>query len=593
METKTCQNCKQNFVIEPEDFDFYEKIKVPPPTWCPDCRLQRRLMWRNERTLYRRKCDAPGHSEDIISIYPQEVPFKVYDHEFWYGDGWDALKYGRDYDFTKPFFQQYRELLEATPAVALFDSKSVNSSYCNVTVEHKNCYLVTAGWGNEDSMYSNRISYCKDTLDSYAGHKTEFSYENVYCKDSYQLFFSRNSESCNNSYFLYDCRGCSDCVCSTNLRNKQYYIFNKPYSKEDYFKKLEELNLKNRDGLKKLAAIFDEMYLKSVHRYAHLINTINVVGDNVEDSRNCYYCFDLAGNAEDSKYCHWGTYGLRDSYDTGAGTGGNSELIYEGISIGVTNSRCYFGAIVWYSHDVQYGFNCQDSSNLFGCVGLRKKEYCILNKQYTKEEYERLLPKIIDHMNKMPYTDAKGRKYAYGEYFPGELSPWAYNEAIVQDYITLDKKTAESQGYRWRDAEEKDPVITIPASDIPQAIKDVSDDILEKTLGCVHAGGCNDQCSKAFRITSQELEFYRRLNLPLPDLCPNCRHYRRLKQRNPLKLWHRKCQCAGAANQNQIYKNTAEHAHKETHCPNEFETSYAPDRPEIVYCEQCYQNEVA
>ncbi len=43
----------------------------------------------------------------------------------------------------------------------------------------------------------------------------------------------------------------------------------------------------------------------------------------------------------------------------------------------------------------------------------------------------------------------------------------------------------------------------------------------------------------------------------------------------------------------QLYKNLAKHhLHGEKHCPNEFETSYAPDRPEIIYCEKCYQQEV-
>ena len=66
-ETKQCQNCKKDFVIEPEDFNFYEKIKVPPPTFCPECRLIRRMIWRNERTLYKRKCDKTG--KQIITMF--------------------------------------------------------------------------------------------------------------------------------------------------------------------------------------------------------------------------------------------------------------------------------------------------------------------------------------------------------------------------------------------------------------------------------------------------------------------------------------------------------------------------------------------
>src|SRR3989338_1088586 len=322
-ETRSCQNCKQNFTIDGEDFDFYKKIKVPAPTFCPDCRMQRRLLWRNEHTFYRRKCDAPGHTEDMIAIYAPEEPVTVYDRDFWFSDGWDPLQYGRDYEFgEKSFFEQFKALLKEVPHPSFFDSKSTNSQYCNFTVEHKNCYLVTAGWGNEDCLYNNRISYCKDTLDSYIAHKTEFSYGNVYCKDSYQLFFSRDSESCNNSYLLYNCRNCSFCICSTNLRNKQYHIFNQPCTKEEYTKKIAEMNLASAKTLADLKKRFDEMYLKCIHKYAHLINTVQVTGDHVEKSKNCSYCFDLAGEAENSKFSHWGTYGLKDSYDTGPGTGG-------------------------------------------------------------------------------------------------------------------------------------------------------------------------------------------------------------------------------------------------------------------------------
>ncbi len=398
-ENKICENCKAQFIIEPEDFDFYKKISVPPPTWCPECRLQRRLAWRNERGLSKRKCNAPGHSEEIISVY-SDPKLCVYDPKYWWSDAWDGTQFGEEINFSKPFFAQFRELLERAPLLSLVDSKSTNTSYCNLTVEHKNCYLVTAGWNNEDSYYSNRISFCKDTLDSYVCHKTEYGYENINCKDSYQLFFSRNSEGCNNSYFLYDCRGCSNCVCSTGLRSKQYYIFNQPYTKEEYFKKLKELEIESAAGLEKLKAKLEEMYLQSIHKYAQIIKSSNVVGDNISEAKNCYWCFDIAGDAENSKYCNWATYGLRDCYDSGPGAGGKSELTYEGISIGVNNARCSFGTAIWYSHDVHYSYNCHSSEYLFGCVSLRNKKYCILNKQYTKDEYETLVPKIIEHMNK-------------------------------------------------------------------------------------------------------------------------------------------------------------------------------------------------
>ena len=117
--------------------------------------------------------------------------------------------------------------------------------------------------------------------------------------------------------------------------------------------------------------------------------------------------------------------------------------------------------------------------------------------------------------------------------------------------------------------------------------------ILKEILGCEHDGTCNDNCTKGFRVAPEELAFYKKMSLPLPRMCPNCRHVRRVQRLNTFQLWYRKCQCAGPKSENSLYANAAEHFHKGEHCPNEFETSYAPDRPEIVYCEQCYQAEVA
>jgi hypothetical protein len=180
-----------------------------------------------------------------------------------------------------------------------------------------------------------------------------------------------------------------------------------------------------------------------------------------------------------------------------------------------------------------------------------------LNRQYEKEEYEKLRAKIIGEMKE------------YGEFWPAKFSPLAYNDTIAYERFPLTKEEAVSQGFVWRDLDIKDYVPTI--RDIPDHIQDVPDSIVNEVIRCAHSN-CTHQCTTAFKIIPSELQFYRTMNLPLPRLCPNCRHYERLAQRNPLKLWHRKCMKEG--------------------CNNEFETSYAPERPEIIYCEQCYQQEV-
>ena len=244
------------------------------------------------------------------------------------------------------------------------------------------------------------------------------------------------------------------------------------------------------------------------------------------------------------------------------------------------------------SRDLNYCFWCFSSSNLFGCIGLRHKSYCILNKQYTKEEYERLVPKIIEHMNKIPYISRKSQIqnskfqinsksqiqnskpkeiiYRYGEFFPPELSPFSYNETVAQEYFPLTKEEAIKQGYSWYDKPKSEYKPTIKAKDLPDHIKDVKDSITKEIIECSNYKKGKCKGSGVFRILPQELEFYRKMNLPLPRLCPDCRHYERIKQRNPLKLYKRKC----------------------AKCGKEILTTYSPDRPEIVYCEKCYLEEV-
>ncbi|MEX2052499.1 MAG: hypothetical protein WD991_02285 [Candidatus Paceibacterota bacterium] len=563
---QACQNCKGDFVIEKEDFSFYEKIKVPSPTWCPECRLIRRLLWRNEHSLFRRPNSTPGSTGEHISIYHPDSKFTTYDREYWWSDKWDPCDFGMDYDFNKPFFQQFKELLERIPHVALFDSKSVNARFCNYTVEQKNCYLVSGAWASEDCMFCNRMAGGKFTLDSYITFNTEFSYENVYCNDSSKLFFSRESENCLDSYFLYDCRNCSDCILSTNLRNKSYCIENIQYSREEYLKKKNELALNTRSGIVNAKKKFRELWQSAIHKHLKLTNTDNVVGDHVSDARNCYQIFDVKDVIENTKYANWGGKGLRDSYDVGPGCGDNSELTYESVGVGVQDNRVFFGATVWYSHEILYGYMVTNSHNCFGCVGIDKKQYCILNKQYTKKEYENLVPQIIEQMKNMPYIDKNGKSYAFGEFFPPEISPFSYNETVAQDYFPLSRDSVKDKGFSWREYTLGSYQTTINGKDLPETITEVGDNIMNEVIECEITG-------RPFKILEQELNFYRRFNLPLPSIHPDERHNERLKLRNPMVLRKRMCYFGD----------------------KEIDTTYLPENeggPKKVVCAEHYNKEV-
>ncbi len=541
--------------------------------------------------MYRRTCDKC--QKNIIAIYPEGSPLKIYCQPCWWSDAWDPMAYGFDYDFSKNFFEQFKDLAEKVPAMSDFNTSSLNSDYCNYSADCKNCYLFIGGRQSENVSFANRVVTSKDSLDLYTGEKLELCYEDVQCTNSYRLFFSRYSEDCSDSWFLYDCKNCQNCFGCTNLRGRQYYIFNQPYSKEEYTKKLSQMNLGSFAALAKAMERAKKQTSGAIHRYAHIINSPGSTGDNLYNAKNCKACFDLMGtNSENSKHCHYCVVGNKDSYDQYGSP--YAEDMYETIAVGFEsneNSKYRFSYFIKGSSDIWYSYNCVSSHNLFGCVGLRNKEYCIFNRQYSKEKYAALVPRIVAHMDQMPYTDRGGRQYKYGEFFPAELSPFAYNETIAQEYFPLTKVVATGRGLAWKDAEARNYQVTKAADDLPDHIKDVDDSILQEIVGCEHAGACNHQCTTAFRVTPRELQFYKQMELPLPRACPNCRHSLRLEQRNPLKLWKGKCKCGGGVSG--VYTNTTTHFHGTDSCPNTFETSYAPDRPEIVYCEQCYQAEVA
>jgi hypothetical protein len=209
----------------------------------------------------------------------------------------------------------------------------------------------------------------------------------------------------------------------------------------------------------------------------------------------------------------------------------------------------------WESNsDLIYCDSCIGCKNCFGCVGLQHQSYCILNTQYTKEEYEKFVPQIIAAMR----NDG-----IWGEFFPIEKSPFAYNETVAQDYFPLTKGVALEQGLSWQEHDEKADQYMGPDYEIPDDIHNVSDDITKQILRCEVLG-------KPFKIIPQELKFYKKMGIPIPRKSPDQRHLERLALRSPRKLWSRQC----------------------IKCKIAIQTSYAPDRPEQIYCEKCYQKTI-
>lgn len=543
--TKVCAKCEKEFRINPEDFEFYKKINVPTPTLCPDCRQIRRFMWRNERSWYKTKCSATGKS--ILSMFSPEKRLTIYELNYWKSDAWDPMTYGRDYNFSKEFFPQFKELFDIVPHPNLVQKNCVQSDYSNYTLNLKNCYFCVSNDGAEDSAYLFTLMLRNNQcVDGYMCSDCERSYEIVDCAKCSNVRFCEQSEGCVDSWLLYDCRNCTSCAGCVGLRGKQYCLFNEQLTKEEYQKRLSELKLGSYENFKIAKKKFDELKLKVPRKYAAILKSENAIGDDIKNSRNAHG-FGIKDGSENIRY----GYRVSNSKDIWDGfiCWNSAEMQYETSSC--DSQRTYFSALIWGGFDIQYSYNCYDCNNIFGCIGLRNKSYCILNRQYSKEEYEKVLPKITQQMR-----SAK----EYGEFFPAELSPFSYNETIAQDYYPTAQKSAP-----------KSHQTTISTGQIPDNITDASDSLLKEVIECAHKN-CNEQCAGAFKMIPLELQYYRQFGVPLPRLCPNCRHFGRVKQKPPMKLYEGVCMKEG--------------------CGNTFTTPYSSQSPYIIYCETCYQSEI-
>lgn len=543
MITKTCAVSGQQFIVTDEDLAFYQKMDVPVPTLCPRERFRRRLTWRHGGDLFKVECD--GTKKPIISQYPQERPFPVYEQNYWWGDDWSALDYGRDFDFSRPFFDQFVELYNQVPHISLVNHNAENSYYTNHALNHKDCYLIFGGAHNEDCLYGYFLQNCTNVVDGDCLVRCELCFNASASSDCYSCAYVTYCRSCQDCFLCQDCQSCQDCIACVGLGHKKYHILNKAYSPQDYERIKSELRLDTRAGWERMFAQYETLQKDAFYPYGHLYNCEDSTGDRLYHCKNCKDCFD-SRESENCRYVSFTPNGL-ESYDCTFSAPVGVRFCYEVIS--TLGERMMSNMLVWHCNDVMYSAECHNSHDLFGCAGLKRKEYCILNKQMTVHEYTSTQEKIIAHMRETG---------EWGEFFPGAMSPYAYNHSMAQRFLPLTQEACSKQGFAWYEAQNKTQYIG-PESDLAESIYDVDDEVVNQVLTCKATG-------KSYRILKQELSFYRQVGLPIPDCCPDHRHEVRMRLRNPRELWRRKC----------------------TKCSAEIESSFSPDRPEKVLCESCY-----
>jgi len=554
---RTCPQCGQIFDIFKEDIDFYKIFKVPPPTLCPDCRLQRRLGYRINflPVFYKKTCSAPGHNEKVISFYSETNPIKIYDYDYWYSDSWDPLSYGQDYDWEKPFFQQWQDFILTVPNLSIYkDPKGINSDYIVSGLSPKSCYFSAAPIRSENIYYSSLSYDSQDCMDVLQVKSSRDCYDSAYLFYCFNCFFCYECQNCLDCFFLFDCRNCQHCFGSSNLRNKKYYFFNQPLSKEAYEKTIANLNLGKRAVFLEYQKRFGGVLQAAIHENLYTRKAVHSTGNDLWGCKNCFLSFYVQEGCENLRYCT-GMENARESMDFFGS--GEASYIYESSGVSFSN-RVKFSLQCRYCLDVEYSVECKNCEFCFGCFGLKNQKFCVFNKQCSEQDYWPLLDKIKNQML---------QSGEYGEAFPLSISWVPYNDSSAIVEFPLSENEVKKRAWHWQDDVPSELDLSkftvIQTKDLPDDITDVSDDILNKVIIC-------EQTQKPFRLTRFELDFYRKHNLSLPTVHPLRRIKNRFVFRHPYRLWQYPCSNCGKI----IY------------------SGWDPAKGYKVYCETCYLKEV-
>jgi len=567
VEWKICKVSGKSFAIFQSDLEMLDRLSpviggkkypLPVPTLCPEERQRTKMWFDNITNLYKRKCDFTGNM--VVSRYSPDKPMKIYEQKIWWSDQRNPMDHGRDFDPNQSFFAQIKQLYYNVPTYSVTSNflLNQNSEYTNYAGSNKNCYFLFGADYNEDCYYDILIKWCKNCINNFSITNSQQCYQCTDVYNGFALFFSRNCRDCQNSWFLENCFNCEFCIACKNLVNQKYCIFNKQYSREEYEKFVQD----NLNGsMQKLTALknkFDAFILTLPNKALITYHAERSIGNFLSNTKNLVVGFDVQ-DMENGRYCYqinsWTNKNCMDVNSFGI----NMEKIYNSGSIGYNayNIRCSNQvnencSDIFYSSDI---FSCK---NLFGCVGLRNKEYCIFNKQYTRNEYEKEIIRIIGKMQEAG---------EWWEFFPITFSSFAYNETFANNYFPLKKEEAIA---RWLSRMDAKPEINIPKNmqsiavwQLPDNIKDVGEDILDKIILC-------EKTWRPFRLQKGEYEFYKKYLLPIPRVHPDVRFQERFEERPERNLYLRTCD----------------------KCWIEMLSVYSKESKFKVYCESCYNKEM-
>lgn len=525
-----CEVTGRTFILDESERLLLAKLSLPSPDRSPEERARLRMSFASAGLLFMRPCDRTGAS--IISVFPPESSFPVYEADAWAAREWNPFRFGKTYKPKSPFLPQLQILWHTVPRPGMFRRGGHGSAH---QFDHEQAGFFLANlscFDTEACLYCCEMHLSRDCMDCASLRECSRCYEAVDCTFSTGLRFADHCRNCHDSWFLENCEDCNFCAFCVGLRGKKFYIFNKQVTETEYHRLLASYSLNARPMLELAKNRFVEHSAKfpspaetrsQMHGGNGMLESC-FGGGHIEQ---CWHCADLLH----ASYCYEGE---------GYGNGLHESAYFVGVGNG---ARRVFHSVECFGNveEVYFSAYCESSRELIGCVGLKNAEHCIFNQKYSPKEFAALKAIILAEIA----NDEASRSF-----LPASMSDFAYDLSRAAISFPMSEVQAELLGYQWYDTEAKrglSPALgmrqahpNILFSEVPEQ---VNTSTLENLVGPIYL--C-EVSGDPFKFSKPELDILTGLGVSLPIRSPRQRRFERHQRASSRKLRETQCSVSQA-----------------------------------------------
>jgi hypothetical protein len=301
---------------------------------------------------------------------------------------------------AQSFFKELQRLMDYFPKRSTFVLNCENTELANQSFYCKNSSYAFDDSRCNECVYTYDCAACSNCIDCDYGVESQLCYESVDPIRCFNCNFVDDSSDLNDCDYCSRCKNSHDLFGCYKLDNASFCIFNRKMTEQEY---KDKVKIYKTWPAEKVFKVLTEMKLRYPLTQTRENNNENSsYGNYFFFNKNSYMMFDASHN-EDCCYLYDSFYNRKIMDATYSSK--DNELSYQ-IVDSARLFNCDYTVFSNSCQDSSYLFDCFGLKHCLGCVKMDYKEYCILNRQFSPEDYEKISKQIL--------ADINGQKMEWG-----------------------------------------------------------------------------------------------------------------------------------------------------------------------------------